>query len=1195
MNGHEYSIPRGRRWLRVALAAVALLVASGGVTTAAAQGSSFCPAGSFCEAVFEGTTYRVIGPCDLSSASTISGCLIVGIGPVPGGGSGGPLEVCGLHACGPSVIVQNALGVATGLEQEARQQIAALRGIPDDRLNIFWSRGQIRAYMFLRLLGMAYAAPGSLSPQDQQIADFYAAAINLERVTMARTALDLYDTWEANPCGFQVPVGDPNAYLAQPDVAGSLAAPCRLPPNSPACTLGACIPDPPSADEFTAWATGATLQSQIRAWAKGLQDESGLSMTDEQAQLAATVEHAVATGGVHEGMSYLAAAHAAVANVPAAELSPIQRNLEEQWLAALADFAGTQFRDLVINAVATVFFALVADLVVQGAVASLVNAFNNVIAPAIAAAAIVAYTTWEHVNNAEVLVKLEAALTDAQAGHGLAHYAADTNGRALMLAVFVKSTLPDFLQARLADSTDGMAPGAGPAAPSDPVFLQQPSSVVTGSFNIEAWNGDFVFTSVREGWFVQSRSNGPHRYVASIDYVGPSLGTGGSREHWRGWLHGAEFLAQRISVGAGLGMVTRAINTCSANMPLLPTGNIDFGNLCVLPVSGTFDFPIQGGDHVVLDGQVRSVDRVTTDGTGMVTAFSTTAPFGDMPSSMPVMVLTRADGNCMTASSLGERVAGPDCVRTDTISTTHGTVRIVSRPTLTITASSATVTYGDDAPTITPSYSGFLSGDTEHSLVAPPVCGTSYGPGSFPGTWGTSCSGAVDPRYNIVYVPGSVVVPSGPMTITASSTTIRYGDPVPTITPGYANAPVQWLQTLPTCTTSYTQGSPPGTYATSCTGAAASPQPHVDGGPPLFEIGYVNGTLTVERAPLTVAAPSPSVTYGDAVPAITPIYGGFVNGETAASLTTPPTCTTAYTAGAGVGTYGTACNHATSPNYAITFEAGSLTVTPKPLTVTAADLTKTYGQIMIFSGREFTTSDLVNDDSVTSVTLASAGAAANAGVGGSPYAIVPSAAVGTGLANYIVGYANGSLTVNPALLTVTASSETMILRGTVPAISPLYSGFVAGEDGASLTTQASCTTTATAESPVGVYPSTCSSASSPNYSFGYVDGTVRITYAVSAVVEPPSTSQTGSTIPIVFRLIDAHGTNLSSRLITVALATPAISPSPGSAPQPLGDFIDAGKQYVYTLRTTDYPPGAYTLAFTVSGDAVIHTIDFVLR
>ena len=62
---------------------------------------------------------------------------------------------------------------------------------------------------------------------------------------------------------------------------------------------------------------------------------------------------------------------------------------------------------------------------------------------------------------------------------------------------------------------------------------------------------------------------------------------------------------------------------------------------------------------------------------------------------------------------------------------------------------------------------------------------------------------------------------------------------------------------------------------------------------------------------------------------------------------------------------------------------------------------------MSFTGTEFTTSGLVNGDTIASVTLASDGAAATAHVSGSPYAITASDAVagtGTELTDYAISY-----------------------------------------------------------------------------------------------------------------------------------------------------------------------------------------------
>src|SRR5207247_9411373 len=69
-------------------------------------------------------------------------------------------------------------------------------------------------------------------------------------------------------------------------------------------------------------------------------------------------------------------------------------------------------------------------------------------------------------------------------------------------------------------------------------------------------------------------------------------------------------------------------------------------------------------------------------------------------------------------------------------------------------------------------------------------------------------------------------------------------------------------------------------------------------------------------------------------------------------------------------------------NYTITYHVGHFTVNPKGLDITANDQSKTYGATFTFAGTEFTTvaGQLVNGDTVTSVTLTSAGAAGTATV-----------------------------------------------------------------------------------------------------------------------------------------------------------------------------------------------------------------------
>ena len=135
---------------------------------------------------------------------------------------------------------------------------------------------------------------------------------------------------------------------------------------------------------------------------------------------------------------------------------------------------------------------------------------------------------------------------------------------------------------------------------------------------------------------------------------------------------------------------------------------------------------------------------------------------------------------------------------------------------------------------------------------------------------------------------------------------------------------------------------------------------------------------------------------------------------------------TGAAASATVGTYNIVPSAATGnrlSNYTITYVNGTLTVNPAALTITANNDSKTYGTLKTFSSTAFTETGLVtaNGDTITGVTETSTGAAASATVG--TYTIVPSAAMGNGLSNYTISYVNGTLTVNPAPLTITANND----------------------------------------------------------------------------------------------------------------------------------------------------------------------------
>jgi alpha-tubulin suppressor-like RCC1 family protein len=90
--------------------------------------------------------------------------------------------------------------------------------------------------------------------------------------------------------------------------------------------------------------------------------------------------------------------------------------------------------------------------------------------------------------------------------------------------------------------------------------------------------------------------------------------------------------------------------------------------------------------------------------------------------------------------------------------------------------------------------------------------------------------------------------------------------------------------------------------------------------------GSASGTLVIAKAPLTATADDQSKGQGAANPALTITYTGFVNGETAAVLDTPPTASTTATVSSPVGTYPITLTEALDNNYAVTLQSGTLTV-----------------------------------------------------------------------------------------------------------------------------------------------------------------------------------------------------------------------------------------------------------------------------
>jgi hypothetical protein len=175
----------------------------------------------------------------------------------------------------------------------------------------------------------------------------------------------------------------------------------------------------------------------------------------------------------------------------------------------------------------------------------------------------------------------------------------------------------------------------------------------------------------------------------------------------------------------------------------------------------------------------------------------------------------------------------------------------------------------------------------------------------------------------------------------------------------------------------------------------------------------------------------------------------------------------------------------------------SAAIRPAALTITASNVTKTYGQTAILSA--FTTAGLVNGETVGSISATSAGAAASTHVLESPYVIVPGNATGGSFlpSNYLITYANGLLTVSPARLTVTAANATKIF-GQTPTLNAFTADGLMNGETIGAFTENSAGAAADASVAGSPYPIKLSVASggeftASNYTIVYVDGALTVT------------------------------------------------------------------------------------------------------
>jgi len=158
----------------------------------------------------------------------------------------------------------------------------------------------------------------------------------------------------------------------------------------------------------------------------------------------------------------------------------------------------------------------------------------------------------------------------------------------------------------------------------------------------------------------------------------------------------------------------------------------------------------------------------------------------------------------------------------------------------------------------------------------------------------------------------------GSLTITANSYTITYGDSIPAeLAYNVEATDGASIYGVPVVTCSAADVPGAGTYDIIVSIGSVENK----------NVTLVNGTLTVNKASLTVTAGTYTKEQGQENPEFTLTYDGFVNNDTEASLTTLPTATTTATTDSEAGQYEVTVSGGESANYEFTYVNGTLTIT----------------------------------------------------------------------------------------------------------------------------------------------------------------------------------------------------------------------------------------------------------------------------
>ncbi|MBB5634787.1 hypothetical protein HDE68_000672 [Pedobacter cryoconitis] len=412
-------------------------------------------------------------------------------------------------------------------------------------------------------------------------------------------------------------------------------------------------------------------------------------------------------------------------------------------------------------------------------------------------------------------------------------------------------------------------------------------------------------------------------------------------------------------------------------------------------------------------------------------------------------------------------------------------VLTIERAPLSVQADDKSKTYGQANPELTLTYAGLAAQDNIASLNLQTVIATTVTAASGAGTYPVTVSGlTATTNYLVSYQPGVLTVNPASLNIKADNAERGAGQANPVFTftyTGFVNTDqATSLTAAPIATTTATATSGKGTYPITVSNAAAAN----------YTITYSPGQLFIKGLPVITYANLPAVTYGDSNldPAATsdsgvqPVYTS--DNPAIASIENGRVKIT------GTGTVNITASFAATADYVAAVLTRPLVVAKRTLIVRAANKARLYGQ----SNPVLTAT---YDGFVNGETLATAVSApallTTTAQPLSPSGTYTISGSGASALNYMISYESGILSVDKAVLNITADNKTRIFGIDNPVFTFKYSGFVNAEGESVIQNPPLASTVAVKNSAAGTYPIVLSGASAANYTFNYINGVLTVT------------------------------------------------------------------------------------------------------